>query len=126
MNLNSLKNLKAPWQKGSCGNPDPSRNGYSVTSRVKDLLAEVSDFIPPDANPNDKKYRDQIARQMIIESCRGNVPMIRELLDRTEGKVPDKTAIIGDILIEVVFSDNRNKAADQNPNSLTAPSLPPG
>ncbi len=50
---------------------------------------------------SNKEKRQQIAQTMIDESIAGNVPMVRELLDRTEGKVPgDQPPAIN---INVVF-----------------------
>ena len=52
--------------------------GYSVTAEVKQIL-------------KNKTRRVEIAETMVRESAAGNVPMVRELLDRVEGKVePDK------------------------------------
>ena len=109
---NSLKNLEATkFPKGVSGNAG-SGNGYSVTAEVKHILKE-------------KPRRVAIAERMVSESEAGNVPMLKELLDRTEGKVPDKTAIIGDILIEVVFRDiNSGKAQDDNSSSSSHPAPP--
>ena len=71
-NPNSRKNL-VPFKQGENG-VRPGQ-GYSVTSEVKQLLRK-------------ELTRQKIAQAMIDESSNGNVPMIKELLDRTEGKVP--------------------------------------
>jgi len=98
---NSLKNLK-PFPKGHIGNPNPV--GFNITRRLKRLLLEDSDFIPPDANPKDKKFLEQIARQMVIKSCRGDVPMIKEVLDRTEGKVKEPESDLPQVpMVNFVF-----------------------
>ena len=85
MNPNSRLNLRPPWKPGDVV---PKNGGYTVTHRLKQLIQEESDFIPPNANPNDKLYRDQIARAIVKRAACGDVPMVKELLDRTEGKVP--------------------------------------
>ena len=69
---NSRKNL-IPYKPGENG-VRPGQ-GYSVTSEVKQLLRK-------------EHTRKEIAQTMIDESKDGNVPMLKELLDRTEGKVP--------------------------------------
>ena len=89
-NPKSLANLKPPWQKGHAPLSDPPEKGFQVSRRLRRMLEELSDFIPPNANPNDKVYAEQIARQIIIKSAQGDTPMTNILLDRTEGKVPDK------------------------------------
>ncbi len=104
---NSRKNLK-PFPKGVNGNPNPV--GYSVSHRLKKMLQELSDFIPPNANPNDKVYRDQIARAILIKSAQGDVSMIHELLDRTEGKVPDPGKGQGEVnntQINIIVSNDK-------------------
>lgn len=80
-------NSKANLMVGSNGeNRNPT--GYSLSARLKKLLRENADFISPTARPQDKLWGDQIVRTILAESATGNVPMIKELLDRTEGKVP--------------------------------------
>ena len=96
MNPNSLSNLKPPWQSGVSGNKG-SGNGYSVTAEVKDILKQ-------------KPRRVAIAERMVSESEAGNVPMIRELLDRTEGKVPDKTLPSQNINILFVIGKGYSEA----------------
>lgn len=91
---NSRANLKSGYH-GQNMNP----NGYSLSARLKKLLSEKAEFISPTARPEDKLWGDQIVRTILAESATGNVPMIKELLDRTEGKVP------GDI--PASFQDNR-------------------
>ena len=100
---NSAKNLK-PFKKGTRSvstNPE----GYSITSRVKDLLKEKSSLIPPNADPNDLCYRDQIARQIVTKAAQGDTPMVKELWDRTDGKVAgdgDKGNTYNDIKVLIV------------------------
>ena len=85
MNPNSRKNL-VPFPKGTNG--DHSHNGYTITSTLKDLIHKESEFIAPHARPTDKLWREQIAREILVKAVQGDVPMVKELLDRTEGKVP--------------------------------------
>lgn len=78
------------------GNPpvDIGKRGYSITAELKHQISEEPDFIAPHARPKDKVWRQQIAREILIKAAQGDVSMVKELLDRTEGKVPDKS--IGD------------------------------
>ena len=92
-NPNSLKTL-TPFKPGHPGNPDPPEKGFQVSRRLKRMLEENSHIIPPNANPNDKKYAEQIARQMLVRSAQGDSVMVKEVLDRTEGKVPGDGAVI--------------------------------
>ncbi len=92
---NSVANLRP-------GNPpvDTNHNGYSITSTLKDLIHKEAEFIAPHARPKDKLWREQIAREILVKAAQGDVPMVKELLDRTEGKVPDKQLIAN---VDVVF-----------------------
>lgn len=85
---NSRKNLAiGAFPKGSNG--DHSHNGYTLTSTLKDLLHEESEFIAPHARPKDKLWREQIARAILVKSAQGDVGMVKELLDRVDGKLHD-------------------------------------
>ncbi len=103
---NSKKNLKVGNPIAPVTNPE----GYSVTARVKQLLKEQSDFIPPHANPVDICYRDQIARRIVQKAACGDVPMVRELLDRTEGPVGVKDqGQVTNTQINIIVSSDKAK-----------------
>ena len=104
MNPNSRKNLR-PGNHGQNHNP----NGYSLTADIKHELHEEAEFIAPTSRPKDKLWREQIKRAILTKAALGDVPMVKELLDRTEGKVPDKHAIVGDIVIRIVEDDDDEK-----------------
>lgn len=105
-NPHSLANLKKGRAKlaekrknGELTNP----NGYSITSEIKQMLREDAEFISPHARPKDKLFRQQIAREMLVKAAQGDVPMVKEVLDRTEGKVPEPAKDIPVTNINVVF-----------------------
>lgn len=65
----------SPWQPGQSGNS----KGYSKARRVTDaLLKQLED---PD-------IQKRLAEIWIAQALTGNFQFFRELLDRTEGKVP--------------------------------------
>lgn len=98
---NSLKNLK-PFQVGHAPlGAAILGKGYSLTSEIKHQLHEESEFIAPHARPKDKLWRQQIAREMLVKSAQGDVGMVKELLDRTEGKVKDTVNIEGTSVVIV-------------------------
>ena len=103
---NSRKNLKVGGiETHGYGN----LQGYSLTSDLKRSLHEEAEFISPTARPQkDKLWREQIKRAILTKSAQGDVGMIKELLDRIEGKVPEQHAILGDIRIEVVYQERHN------------------
>lgn len=97
MHPNSLKNL-IPYKPGQNGNPKP---GNSLTAQLKNALVD---------NP-------ELAKQFIASTIQGAIKReptpFRELWDRVDGKLVDKTAILGDIVIEVIY-DDRHKAENKD------------
>ena len=105
MNPTSQKNLK-PYKKGSNGNPG---NPFPISRRLKQMLEENSHFLPPNANPSDKNYAEQIARQMLVKATCGDTGMVRELLDRTEGKVTDTHKFEGEIVLRIIDDESNEE-----------------
>jgi hypothetical protein len=73
------------FRKGESGNPGGRPKTKPVSDALRLLLAlEVAKY---------KKFRaktqaQKIARRMIYDAAKGISTMVREVLDRTEGKVP--------------------------------------
>ena len=119
MSQKSLDNLeKNKYPKGVSGNQG-SGTGYSVTSEVKHLLRNAS-------------TRKGIAKAMIDESTSGSVPMIRELLDRTEGKVAGDTPSVNNVAVIFVIGKGykdlpqlkgSKKASERNTTQMTGKRL---
>ena len=95
------QNLK-PFKKGRSGNPGGRPKGASVSARLLKLLLEdwprpnPEVQIGPDGKPIPPPPRplaDQIAETIVINALSGDHKFVKELLDRTEGKVPDKQQI---------------------------------
>ena len=84
---NSRKNLNPGYHGQNNG-----QNGYSLTSELKHAL-------------QDRERRKLLIASTIEGAIAREVTPFKEVWDRVEGKVPDKTAIMGDIVIEVVFRD---------------------
>ncbi len=96
-NPNSLKNLRA-------GNPpiDIGKHGYSLTSALKDNLNK-----PLKVPDLDAPVRDHIVYATLQGALKREPTPLREVWDRSDGKLIDKQALIGDILIEVVYRDKK-------------------
>ena len=82
MHLNSLKNLRPSWKVGQSGNP----HGYSLTSRLKDALAK-----PLKQPSKDAPARDLLIYSTLEGAIKREPTPFKEVWDRTEGKVADKT-----------------------------------
>lgn len=96
-----------PWQPGQSGNPSGRPKKQPVTDYLKEQLEgpipqSMLDAMKPGArqvffdvygaNPT---FGQMIAFKLIAISARGDMMAIRELLERVEGKVAQKTQLTG-------------------------------
>ena len=99
---------ESQWQPGQSGNPAGRPLGTRYISEIlrEKLLEETAEG---------KTNAELIAEALIGLSkdpkMRGFVPAIKELLDRTEGKVPDTHKIEGDVPVSIVYKLVENKDA---------------
>ena len=73
-------NLK-PFQPGQSGNPGGRPKGRSITSILREKLAE------PAKGKRGKTKAEAIADVVIEQALAGDPRFLREILERTEGKV---------------------------------------
>lgn len=69
-----IENL-TPWKPGQSGNP----KGHSKARRVTDALLKQL---------NNPEIQERLAEIWVQQAANGNFQFFKELLDRTEGKVP--------------------------------------
>jgi hypothetical protein len=90
MNENSLNNLK-PFKKGQSGNPAGKKPGtVSLTTILREKLAE-----------GDGERAKQLVEELLLRAGEKSDPLMKEILDRTEGKVPQ--AVEGKIETELTI-----------------------
>ena len=80
-------NPKGNWVKGQSGNPKGRpRKDYSITSLAKELLDQPADerFLSP--SDYGKTWRQAIAKALLVGALKLNPGIMKELLDRLEGK----------------------------------------
>ncbi len=65
------------YQPGQSGNPKGRPAGHSITAELRSLLGS-------------KRLRKQLARKWVEQALAGDFKHLSEILDRTEGKVPDE------------------------------------
>jgi hypothetical protein len=82
-----LENLK-PFQPGQSGNPAGRTKRKSLTEKMAELLA--MDSLEGVEVPEGKTVGDVVARQVVKHACHGRFQYAKELLDRIDGKVPDR------------------------------------
>lgn len=69
--------LKPPWKPGESGNPAGYSRNRRLTDAIKRKLSEPG-------------REDQLADAWFDQALNGSYPHLREILDRTEGKVANK------------------------------------
>lgn len=93
------ENLK-PIKPGETRNPNGRPKGHkNITTLVKALLekkVELRGESPIGKAGDRKKWSEVIAARMVVEASKGNMKAMRELLDRTEGKVVQPIEGTGD------------------------------
>ena len=78
MSPNSQKNLG----KGRNGNNFANKD-YSITRIIKEMLDKTCDIVGAEG----RTWRQQIAYKIMYEAAFGNPTLIKELLERLEGKI---------------------------------------
>jgi hypothetical protein len=88
-------------KKGEVLNPDGAPKGKRVSTYLKELLE--TELV------NGKTIAEILADTIVLEAKKGNFQFMRELLDRTEGKVMEQISAELEGGINIVF-----KRSDEN------------
>lgn len=94
-NPKSLANLRPPWKPGEQPN---SGNPYPVSRHLKDILSEKEKV---DRRLNGRIIAEKMVERAKILTGKSDAAILSQLLDRTEGKVPEPHLVAG--VIDVVF-----------------------
>ena len=94
----SNANLK-PYQPGESGNPGGRQKGESITAQLRKLLNETD----REGKSNAEKIAELLIREAQKPNSRHLAALIKEILDRTEGKVLDTHKIEGDVPVSIVY-----------------------
>lgn len=83
--LRNLENGRRPWHNPK-GRPPKD---YCITSIIKEMLDKEADERWLDVGDKGRglTWRQMIAKAILVGAVKGNPQMIKELLDRIEGKV---------------------------------------
>ena len=81
------------WQPGKSGNPGGRPKGGSITSILRELLSrEVRKGFP-----KPKTHAHEIAQKLVTLAIAGDIKAIRIVLDRVEGRVPERVELSGEV-----------------------------
>jgi hypothetical protein len=75
-----LANLK-PFKPGQSGNPNGRPKSITLSEAYRKMLATVDD-----TDPEKRTRAEVLAEQMYVKAKAGDVPALREIADRVEGK----------------------------------------
>jgi len=88
-------------KKGEVRNPDGAPKGKRVSTFLKELLEKEL--------VEGKSVAEMLADTIVLEAKRGNFQFMRELLDRTEGKVMEQVSAELEGGINIIFKrDDEN------------------
>jgi hypothetical protein len=89
----------AEWRGNAAGRPKDRP--------LVEVLREALDAteLYGEAMPDGDRVADVLIRALIGQALRGNAAMMREILDRIDGKVPATKAVAGPRRVEVVYRD---------------------
>lgn len=119
----------AGWTPGASGNPRGSSAAASARSFAAIMEAELAKLVedpePPD--PLTETWKQRLVRTFVQQAARGNLAAFIELMNRTEGKVPDRLQAQHEVGVLVVpWNDDKAPAAYiPNPNVTDARALLP-
>jgi len=89
-----------PFKAGQSGNPNGRpKKALCITSQLKEVLDDVPLQLP-NGTPNKDKltWARIIAEQAVREAAKGSASILKEILDRSEGKVADKLQAEVDVM----------------------------
>jgi len=93
-----FKKIEPRWKPGQSGNP-AGRPVNSVTALLKN---------------QDPLTNKSICDKLIELAQAGDLPAIKEYLDRTDGKVTDKVAVLQDTTIRFIIGKGYDDATEQS------------
>ncbi len=82
-------NLKPQWKPGQSGNPGGRPKGKSITAELRKLL--------------DKGTTAEDLAEILLKMGKKDLAALREVLDRSDGKVTDTHRIEGEIPVSIVY-----------------------
>ena len=90
------------WKPGESGNPEGRPPDFKY---ISDYLREILPQDCGDGRTWGQKIAEEWVKQAADTKARGNVPAREEVLDRTEGRVPETHKIESDVPITIIFKE---------------------
>src|SRR5688500_7908837 len=83
--------LETRFRPGQSGNPAGRPRRRTLSECLADLLASTE--TQGVTHPAGMTVCELLAEEMVKQALRGKFPFFKEVLDRTEGKVPERVAL---------------------------------
>ena len=97
------------WKPGQSGNPGGKPKGESITAKLRKVLDQPY-------TPDGKTVADHIVDTIVNEILKGkngfNTPLLKELLDRVEGKVVETRASVNKVIVQFEYHDRSKDKSD--------------
>ncbi len=91
-----------PWKKGQSGNPKGRPKGQTITERLRQIVMI----------DNDGAAAEALAKMCVSYAAKGDFRFFKELIDRIDGKTPDKLEAVTDNTVRVVFESEPPKPVE--------------
>lgn len=100
--------VEKKWKPGQSGNPKGRPKKKTLSEEIQGLLDDTM------KGAGGMTHREALARVIIKEALRGKFQFTKEIYERMEGKVADKTELSGadGDPIEILDLSNKDKRAD--------------
>jgi hypothetical protein len=84
------------FKPGQSGNPNGAPKGPYLTTILKKLLDEEIEIVDAETGLKRKIRKSELVTVALLkQAAKGNVKAIREIMDRIDGKVPQKIGLTG-------------------------------
>jgi hypothetical protein len=88
------------FRPGNCANPGGRPKGPSLTARIRDLLDREE--LKGKALAAGKKVADVLAETIVEKATEGDFRFVELVINRVDGKVPDRVSIGSDGTTEAI------------------------
>lgn len=115
--IENYPNLK-PFPKGVSGNPKGRPPGTSLSKQLEKLLNRPVKLTDRLTHKRRRKLmKEHIAQALVMQAYYGDVQAIREIFDRTEGKVTQPIEASGELELKHVVEEafKRSRVLPEDP-----------
>jgi hypothetical protein len=117
--LKPIPPVHARFKPGQSGNPGGRPKGRSLTAILRDVLD--GDELKGDKDADGKTIGHRLVEAMLTHAIDGDPSLIREILNRTEGRVPAKAEAMISTTVRIEYVNDWRGSASDDPPADAAP-----